>query len=368
MLPTEVSRALSRAELPCFVYDGWMVKQRAQAASSLVDRYYFPLKSCPERDVVRAALAGGSDLDLCSAGDLEIASAVGAHGHRWKFSSPSVDDTLLRRLCEAGAVLDADSVDQALRWVASGGRRCGLRITAQVSNRLYGAKFGVPAQEIAGAAQKLSAAGLRLEGLHLHDQHANLTPVDFALRIAENLEATGLQILRGCRYVNIGGSWPMRHGNPAPLADLRAALQWLRERLARVGFHGLLCAEPGRWVVGPCGYWAARVVAIKAHPKGESHRVVVLDTNTPVPCRPSLAPFVVLRDGHLLKSPRSVTCDLFGSANTALDSVGAEVRLPVLTLGDVVVSLGQGAYTRTLIPPFNERERPAAVVLGGPWS
>ena len=58
-----------------------------------------------------------------------------------------------------------------------------------------------------------------------------------------------------------------------------------------------------------------------------------------------------------------MTCDIFGSANTALDSIGVEVRLPALALGDMVVSLGQGAYTRSLIPPFNERERPAAIVL-----
>ena len=71
-----------------------------------------------------------------------------------------------------------------------------------------------------------------------------------------------------------------------------------------------------------------------------------------------------MRGGGLLNAPRSLTCDIFGSANTALDSIGADVRLPALELGDVVVSLGQGAYTRSLIPPFNERERPAAIVLG----
>ena len=105
------------------------------------------------------------------------------------------------------------------------------------------------------------------------------------------------------------------------------------------------------------------MVALNAHPFGEEHRVVVLDTNTPVPCRPSLAPFVVVKDGVLLSAPRSLTCDLFGSANTALDCIGADVRLPALAVGDVVMSLGQGAYTRSLIPPFNERERPAAIVL-----
>jgi bifunctional diaminopimelate decarboxylase / aspartate kinase len=365
VIPDDVLQTISRARLPCFVYDGAAVKQRAASAASLVDRCFFPIKACPEPDVVRAALAAGCGLDLCSEGDADIASSVGCAGDHWKFTSASADDALLRRLCEAGAILDADSLEQALRWGTCGGTVCGLRITARHPKALYGPKFGLPARDIAAAAHRLAFAGVRVEGLHLHDQHANLTPLEYAARLAENLAEVGSDILRGCRYVNIGGSWPMRHGNPASVEDLRPALQGLRERLAGLGFQGALDAEPGRWVVGPCGYWAARVAALKAHPLGQEHRVVVLDTNTPVPCRPSLAPFVVLREGNLLNGPRSLVCDLFGSANTALDSIGAKVRLPALDLGDVVVSLGQGAYTRALIPPFNERERPAAIVLNG---
>jgi diaminopimelate decarboxylase len=360
-----VLQAILQAKLPCFVYDGAAVKQRVALAASLLDRFFFPIKACPEPDIVRAALAAGSGLDLCSEGDAQIASAVGCPGDHWKFTSACAEDTLLRRLCAAGALLDADSLEQAFRWGTCGGTVCGLRTTAKRPKALYGWKFGLPAQEIAAAAHRLAVSGVRLEGLHLHDQHANLTPVEFATRLAENLAGVDSDVLRGCRYVNIGGSWPMRHGKPASVEDLRPALGMLRQRLADLGFKGALYAEPGRWVVGPCGYWASRVVALKAHPLGGEHRVVVLDTNTPVPCRPSLAPFVVLRDGGPLQAPCSLTCDIFGSANTALDSIGVDVRLPALALGDVVVSLGQGAYTRSLIPPFNERERPAAIVVSG---
>jgi diaminopimelate decarboxylase len=368
-MPHEVLQTISQAKLPCFVYDGAAVKQRAELASSLLDRCFFPIKACPEPDIVRAALAAGCGLDLCSEGDAEIASSVGCPADRWKFTSARSDGTLLRRLCEASVLLDADSLEQALHWKNCGGTVCGLRITAKQPKALYGAKFGIPVGDIVVAARRLEVAGVRLEGLHLHDQHTNLTPVEFATRLAETLAQVDSDILRGCRYVNIGGSWPMRHSNPASAEDLRHVLGVLRERLAAIGFKGALYGEPGRWIVGPCGYWAARVAAVKAHPQGKEHRVVVLDTNTPVPCRPSLAPFVVLRDGDLLKAPRCLTCDIFGSSNTALDSIGVDVRLPALDLGDVVVSLGQGAYTRSLIPPFNERERPAAIVLDeGPAS
>ncbi len=363
MIPHQVLRSISRAPLPCFVYDGAAMAQRAAQARSLVDRYFFPVKACPEPGIVRAALAAGCGLDLCSEGDAEIAAASGCPGELWKFTSANADDRLLRRLCDAGALLDADSLEQALCWGSCGGQACGLRITARSPKALYGAKFGIPAREIADAARRLAAAGVRVEGLHLHDQHANLSPVEFATRLAENLVEVDRDILRGCRYVNIGGSWPMRHGNPASAEGLRQALKGLRERLEALGFNGALYAEPGRWVVGPCGYWAARVAAVKSHPLGEDRKVVVLDTNTPVPCRPSTAPFVVLRDGSPVTTPHCLTCDLFGSANTALDSIGVAVRLPALVPGDVVVSTGQGAYTRSLIPPFNERECPAAIVL-----
>jgi bifunctional diaminopimelate decarboxylase / aspartate kinase len=365
MIPDEVGEAIARATLPCFVYDAAVVRQRAAEALSLVDRYFYPVKACPEPEIVLEAFEAGSGLDLCSEGDMEIARAVGCPGRFWKFTSAVADDWLFRRLAEAGAMLDADSLEQGLRWAACGGAACGLRITAQKRKALYGAKFGLPARAITDAVRHLAAAGVRVGGLHLHDQHTNLTPLEYITRLAENLAEVDPEILCGCRYVNVGGSWPMRHGSPASVEELRKGFSSLRERLAALGFNGALLAEPGRWVVGPCGYWAAQVSAIKPDPKGEDHKVVVLDTSAPVPCRPSMAPFVVLRGGRFLDIPKSLTCDIFGSANTALDLIGAGVRLPVLAPGDIVISTGQGAYTRALIPPFNERERPQAIVVGG---
>lgn len=50
---------------------------------------------------------------------------------------------------------------------------------------LYGPKFGVPGDAVGATAHRLGAGGARLEGVHLHDQHANLTPMEFAARLAE---------------------------------------------------------------------------------------------------------------------------------------------------------------------------------------
>lgn len=365
MIPSAVIAAITHAALPCFVYDTAAVAQRAAAAAALVDYYYYPIKACPELEVVRAALSSGSGLDLCSEGDVEIALATGCPGNRWKFTSACASTRMMRLLREVRALLVADSQAQALRWGEQGGKACGLRITATPSKALYGAKFGIPACELSEVVKQLTASGVQVEGLHLHDQHTDLSPSAYTTRLIDNFTAIEPAILRDCRYINVGGSWPMRFGVPATESDLRESLRQVRDALRAVGFVGALHAEPGRWVAGPCGYWAARVAAVKAHPAGADNRVVILDTSTPVPSKPALTPFAVVRDGALLDAPRRWNCYLFGSANTALDLVGEKVRLPEFAAGDIVVALGQGAYTRSLIPPFNERERPAAITLGG---
>src|SRR5512145_2189345 len=134
LIPPHLLEAITQAELPCFVFDAPAIKQRLALAESLVDRYFFPVKACPEPDVVRAVVASGCGLDLCSQGDLDIAVNSGCPGSRLKFTAASADNVLLRRLVEAGATLDADSLEQALRWGACGGKECGLRITARSPN------------------------------------------------------------------------------------------------------------------------------------------------------------------------------------------------------------------------------------------
>jgi len=158
----------------------------------------------------------------------------------------------------------------------------------------------------------------------------------------------------------------MPDGMPTAASALAGALARVRAHLSDLGFHGRLAAEPGEWAVGPCGWLAARITAVKPHPAIAGRLVVVLDTATPVPCRPSRAPFALLRDGACIQSSEMLetACDVYGSANTGLDTVGVDVRIPRPLVGDVLVSSVQGAYARQLTGSFNERSVPSAVALG----
>lgn len=363
MIPSHVLAAVKSGPLPLYVYDRKAVYERTNLAASLVDEYYYPIKACPEYDVVKAALETGCGLDICSAGDSAIAVGSGCPGNRWSFTAAHVDDDLLRVLIRSGAIFDADSADQAVRWQTLGGSEIGLRVAIPNPESSYSVKFGIPTLEISELAYRLVADGLHIAGLHLHESHASRSPREMVDRIVATLKTLPDDIISGCKYLNIGGGWPIRNGLPVATEDLRPALENLRFHLSELSFRGALVAEPGEWVIGPCGYWAARISAVKFHPFDTLHRIVVLDTATPVPCRPSSAPFVLLRNGEVREDPCSFLYDIFGSANTGADTIGLGVSMPQVRLGDIVISLAQGAYTRSLTGSFNERSLPGALVL-----
>jgi diaminopimelate decarboxylase len=364
MLPDRVLAAIARGPLPTYVYDLAVVRERVGQALSLLDCCYYPIKSCPVEAVVRAAMEAGSGLDLCSLGDTNIANAVGCPGSRWSFTSAHAPRDLLRGLLRMGSVFDADSEEQMREWRALGGIECGLRVAPDDDSSPYGVKFGVPARGVGRLAMRSREDGLIVVGLHMHESNASRMPADLAVRIEAILAGVDNAVLRDCRYVNIGGGWPIREGWPVGSEEIGVALDLLRNRLAARGFAGMLVGEPGEWVVGPAGYWAATVSAVKRHPHDLGRRVIVLDTATPVPCKPSAAPFVLVRDGLVVGNDLADTPhDVFGSANTGSDAIGLGVLLPDARPGDLVVSLCQGAYTRSLTGSFNERPLPGVTVV-----
>ncbi|MEA2326954.1 MAG: diaminopimelate decarboxylase [Thermoanaerobaculia bacterium] len=355
MLHDSILAAIRRGPLPLFVYDLAVVRERVAYAVSLLDRYYYPIKACPEPAVVRAAMESGSGLELCSAGDAAVARAVACPPHMWSFTSAHADTALLRELAGGGSLFDADSKEQILEWRTAGGSACGLRVSMADQASPYGVKFGIAAGEVGDEMEIL--------GLHVHESHTSRTPSEMVKRIEMVLSAVDATILSQCRYINIGGGWPMLAGWPVSTDALHVALNLLRRNLAARGFSGMLVGEPGEWVVGPAGYWAASVSAVKRHPTQPHRRLVVLDTATPVPCRPSAAPFILLRKGEVILNGASFQHDIYGSANTGLDMVGSDVPLPLVNSGDVLVSLCQGAYVRSLTGSFNERPLPAVAVV-----
>jgi diaminopimelate decarboxylase len=267
-------------------------------------------------------------------------------------------------LLQTKVVFDADSVAQAMSWKDTGGKECGLRICVADTSSPYGVKFGIPVSEISLSIQFLEKKGLTVHGLHIHESHADNSPEDMVDSIAALFHKVERPLLAKMRYLNIGGGWPIQDGYPVSEYNMESVINDLRIKLKQQGFTGKLTGEPGEWVVGPAGYWVARVSAIKAHPLTSDKKICIMDSATPIPCRPSKAGFVLLNSsGEQKPTTDRELWDIYGSANNGLDTIGINIMLGDVQPGDIIVSCCQGAYVRSLTSSFNERSLPAVLVI-----
>lgn len=339
-----------------------MLRERVACALELADTYLFPVKANPDPGVLAIAVGAGAGLDLCSRGDLELARSVAAAGVRLGFTSPNLDTSLAADLVTAGVSIDLDSLQQ-VGFLPKGAAKVGLRVCAADAESSYGSKFGVGITDVPLVGDALRARGMHPSGLHVHEAYT--TANGMAVRLVGVLEQIPPSVIGDLERVNIGGGWPVSRGVPAPSEEISCAIRAVRDRLSGKGFSGEIVVEPGEWVVGPCAWLVARVSAVKPHPNDRQRRIVVLDTATPVPCRPSDGPFEVLRDGEWGEAGGATApCDIYGSANSGLDTLGVGVSMAVPNVGDVVAIAGQGAYARQLTGTFNERPVPPLVVFG----
>ena len=211
-------------------------------------------------------------------------------------------------------------------------------------------------------AEAVRTRGTRLNALHLHTAHR--TADEMPERILSLLEPIEPPLLAAFDRINLGGGWPLAHGIPVPSHTISRAILRIRETLAARGFSGDLEVEPGEWVVGPCAWLAARVSAVKAHPIHSDRRIVILDTATPVPCRARDGPVHLVRGGAWMEEGGpAALCDVYGSANTGLDTLCVGVTMPLPRAGDLAVIPGQGAYARQLTGSFNERPLPPLMLF-----
>jgi diaminopimelate decarboxylase len=359
---------LDQYELPCFVYDPATLVANIESVRAQFPNYHYPVKCNPHPELVRAAIAAGAELDLCSSGDLEIANTLSALSSATSFTGVALTDGLMCKLAAAGCRVNLNSLDEAGAWAEhNGAGDPGLRVEVSTPNITYGSKFGVRATDLADV-QRLPG-GVRIAGLHVHDSHRDRSPHAAARVLGAVFADVPSSIIEHLEYVSVGGGWPHAYEGETSwdVGDVAAAFaREIEQPLRSRGFRGQLFVEPGEFVAASSGVWLARVASVKRR-DASLECVVILDTPTPIPCADFAYPVRLLRSvagGYaIIHSATTVTCSIYGGSNSGRDCIRRDVRLPEPTRGDVLVICDSGAYVRSLISTFNERLPPAAHCL-----
>ena len=210
-------------------------------------------------------------------------------------------DEELRAAAEAGALVVLDALDEPGRAADAGVRRVMVRVTPGVEAETHesirtghrGSKFGLDEDDAVEAVRASLAAGLDVEGLHVHvgsqlaDVRAHLLAITLLAQFADRCR-TELDWLP--RTIDVGGGFGIRHveAEPEPAVEelvrtVAAAVS--REWLTRGLDAPRLIVEPGRALVGPTAFTLYRVGAVK---QAGDRRYVAIDGGMSDNPRPQL--------------------------------------------------------------------------------
>lgn len=383
-----LAEVADRFGTPVYVIDEDEVRRRCRTY-----RHAFP-----EAEVLYAAKAflcramahwvaeEGLGLDVCSAGELELAVTTGfpperivLHGNA---KSPRDLDTALR--LQVGRIV-IDSPSEIARLAAAvgpgGHQKVMVRVVPGISagghekirTGTEDQKFGLSIPD--GYAQHAIARILdrpqfELTGLHCHlgSQITQVKPYVAAVRrmvglMARLHEQHGLVLPE----LDLGGGHGIAYRPGEPALDLTALARRVRAELAGAcAAAGLpvprLIIEPGRAIAGPAGIALYHVLAVK---RTGAHTYVAVDGGMSDNPRPALygvryAPRLVGR--RSTADPARMT--VVGRHCEAGDVVAADVHLPAdIRPGDLLAVPAAGAYHLSMASGYNLVGRPPVVAV-----
>src|SRR5882757_4578496 len=383
-----LAEVADRFGTPVYVLDEAEVRSRCRtyAAAFPEAEVFYAAKAYLCRAVARWVREEGLGLDVCSAGELELAVTTGFPPERILLHGNAKSPDDLRTAVRLGVgriVIDsATEIARLAALIPPGDRQAVLlRVVPgviagghpSIRTGTDDQKFGLSIAD--GSAQHavdriLGRPRLQLTGLHCHigSQVTTVKPYVAAVRRLVGLLAR-IRDQHGVTLpeLDIGGGHAVAYRPGEPALDITALASRVRTELTdgctRAGLpvpH--LTIEPGRAVIGPAGVAVYHVLAVK---RTGDHTFVAVDGGMSDNPRPALygvryAPRLVGRT----TSPRSAPATVVGRYCEAGDILATDAPLPDdLRAGDLLAFPVAGAYHLSMAAPYNLVGRPPVVAL-----
>ncbi len=387
---------------PAYVYDLDVVTRQVAALRAALPACFdlaYAVKANPNVAVLRHLGSLGLGADVASGGELRHTARAGIDPSRVVFTGPGKRDPELQAAVAAGVrVVTVESLGELrrlARFAEEAGRVQPILMRAAVTEaarlervRLVGddgaGKFGMDLADLRiAAAEAVASPWLDPQGIHAFGA-SNVTD---ATALASHIEATvemGMDIASGAgfplRLVDAGGGLGIPyqvHEDGLDLTVLRIRLAALAERLAAnpATAETRILLEPGRFLVGQCGAYMARVTERKSV---GGHHVIILDGGIHHVLRPAL-----VGQEHRVRALTGAAAAPGASSNaqrfpvtiagplcSGLDVFAQGAAMPVPDVGDLVAVLDVGAYGATeSMPFFLSHALPAEVAIrnGEAW-
>lgn len=353
----------------------------ADLASLLPERseIFYSLKANPQPAVAKILHALGARPEIASEGELYMCLAAGIPSNQVLIGGVSKSEDYLQRVCTDGCyAVTIDSMSEWRRMRDKRGVSAPVRILTRISPGIAlggldmggDSQFGLTVEEAATIARECASTAHEYLGMHLYlgSQRLKPEPIVSTVQIATSLlrQLHDLGVSPAVADVGLGC------GVPYLERDTELDRQALHDRLQELWQDPVwkttrLWTEAGRSLVARSGWYVTRVLERK-HLHGKDFVFVDggLQTHNP---GVGLGKFFRSNPRFLFpgQSAEAATSpvEIVGNLCTAADRVGAAIKAPALSDGDLVVIPHAGAYCQTTgMWGFNSQRPFEEAVLG----
>lgn len=372
---------------PLYVYNENILRQSCRALKGLSSHpgygVNYSVKANANPAILRIVREEGLVVDAMSPGELYLDQLAGFGTDEILYISNNNSREEMANALAHGLLMSVDSLAQLERLgqMHPGGRvmvrfnpGIGAGHSAKVVTGGPKTKFGVSPDVLSDVFALIDNFQLTLAGVNQHIGSLFMEAkgyLDAAKVLLDLIDTFPEKYRKTLEVVDFGGGFgiPYHKYEGEARLDMDELGRHLHDLIhgwaERTGYKGRFLVEPGRYVVAESGLVLGRVQAVK---ENAGHRFVGTDIGFNVLMRPvmydSFHDVEIYRaEGVTTQETDVLSQTITGNICESGDILAKARELPAMQEGDVVGILDAGAYGFSMSSSYNQRQRPAEVLI-----
>lgn len=365
---------------PLYVYNESVLRNKCKEISGLIDYPDFNINYSPKAnsniELLKIIRNEGLMVDAVSAGEIYSNLKAGFKSEQIFYVCNNVSSDELIYAIEKGVKISVDSVSQLeLFGKLNPGGKIAIRINPGIGTGHHkkvitgglSTKFGIDIKYLDDVKKILNKYNLNLIGINQHIGSLFMNP-DAYLKSAEVILNIAGQF-ENLKFIDFGGGFGIPYNKQNN--ESRLNLKSLGKKLDRIindwikdyGNTVTFIVEPGRYIVAECAILLGKVTAVKLN---YNLKYIGTDIGFNVLPRPMIYDSHHDIEIYREKSARSTKNEnvwIVGNMCETGDIIAKDRNLPEIFENDILGILDSGAYTYSMSSNYNNRLRPAEVLI-----
>lgn len=375
----DVFELIREYQSPLYIYNEKILRTRCKEMKNLVtyDNFvpHYSIKANSNIHLLKIIREEGLHADVMSPGEIFLAKQSGFTSDELFFIPNNVVTEDMLYAIENKVITSVDSLSQLEMYGKLNPGGCvairfnpgvGAGHHEKVVTAGKATKFGVSPEYIEDVKMLLKKYHLRLVGINQHigslfmDGDPYIRSTDSILEIAKNFDDLD--------FIDLGGGFgiPYHKQDNEPRLDMESLGEKLDELMhgfaKEYGKKIQFQVEPGRYIPCECGILVGTVTALK---ENGGKKYIGTDIGFNVLQRP------MVYDSHhdieiytmSEKTPNYDDFTVVGNICESGDILARDRRLAMPKEGDILALMDAGAYGYSMSSPYNQRPRPAEILI-----